>query len=441
MRTAVARKNTPALIGALVATLVATLLTLPAPPARADHLEEQGLHIGPVGQIASGWMHSCAVTADGEAYCWGNDVTGNLGDVTAGAVRPVPKRVDGFDAPVTQISAGADHTCALTSLGDVWCWGSDMSGQLGTGTNTFGVQRTPRKVAADVRFTQVSAGNTFTCALTTTGVPWCWGSNSYGQLGRGPWSITDSGGPGPVYTTDLGTGVRRIVAGANHTCAISAGSELWCWGQNTQGQVGIGEAGPGIKTPTKVAAANGFTNSGVADVALGTYHTCATTGTRQVYCWGTDEYGRLGHAGDDSALPVRVTFPDREPSAGAPLVADRVSLGLDHSCAWTTAAVNQGDGLRYDTARAWCWGRGLWGQLGDKYVSPAMQHPELPVLHETLLMQPTGAVLEVASGYNHTCMANAGGLAHCFGLNAMGQNGDGTLVNNYRPARVFVPPL
>lgn len=410
-----------------VAAVLAALVLIPS-GAGAHHLADAGLEMPELVEVTSGWMHSCGRSAEGEVYCWGNNATGNLGDGTAASVRPLAKRVTGFDAPVSQVSAGADHTCALTTLGDVWCWGGNLAGQLGGIPSDLGlVRRTPAKVtyfqAENPKFTQISAGNTHTCALADGGIPWCWGSDANGQLGRGG-MFSDSGVAKRVWTRDMGA-VQRIKAGASHTCALNVDAVLWCWGNNIDGRVGDGTTEQ-RRLPVRVASADGFPDGGVTDFALGTYHTCATTVNEHVYCWGDNDYSRLGNpAPDRTEAPVQVRRYVDAATTGEFTGLVGITTGLDHSCTWTA------------TGEGWCWGRALYGQLGDGIVASSQPMPRNPIRNRTVLMEPTGKILSVAAGYNHTCQLNEGGKAYCYGHNGLGQNGDGTFVFHKEPAKVL----
>lgn len=433
--------KTPA--AAAVAALLAAVMLWPS-GANADHLAEAGLELPGLVEVTSGWMHSCGRGAAGEVYCWGNNATGNLGDGTAANARPVAKRVTGFDAPVRQVSAGADHTCALTEVGDIWCWGGNLAGQLGgLGADTAVVRRNPGKLTLDAwgrrlpAFTQLSAGNSHSCALDTTGTPWCWGGNSAGQLGDGCYgcAFTSGGGaPRPVNVQRMGA-VRKVLAGATHSCAVTPQDALWCWGDNGYGQLGV-DSTTDLRAPEQVHATGGFPDGGVADFALGTEHTCAVTRNTNVYCWGDNTHGRLGTPsatssptaqGPDSLVPVRVKRYDNSPTHHNGVFTGMVgvSAGLDHTCAWSADGVG------------WCWGRAAYGHLGDGIVSTSQPRPRYAVVDRALTMQLTGPIRAIAAGYNHTCSLNEGGKAHCWGHNGFGQNGDGTFVFNYRPSRVL----
>jgi len=424
----------------LAAALVAGVLAFAPNGAEAHHASEAGLELGNVVEVSSGWMHTCARTDNGEVYCWGNNATGNLGDGTAATVRPIAGRVDGIgNGPVRQISAGADHTCAISAERDVWCWGGNLAGQLGGIPADLGlIRRTPGKVTyfrmeeTAPKFVSVSAGNSHTCALDTNGQIWCWGSNTDGQLGSGS-IFTGAQDADRVDQRSMGP-ATKVIAGGGHTCGLGSGGAMWCWGDNADEQLGDG-TNVDRRVPVRVSLTNGFPDGGVVTLSLGGMHTCASTANGAAYCWGSNTFGRIGSPsntstvtaqGPNSSVPVRVTMYD----GGVLNGVTGISAGLDHTCAWKATG-----GVGF------CWGRNVYGHLGDGVVSTNQPRPRHPIMSVTLLMERTGAIETVSAGYNHTCSLNAGGRVHCWGHNGLGQGGDGTFVFHKEPARVFRPPV
>jgi alpha-tubulin suppressor-like RCC1 family protein len=233
----------------------------------------------------------------------------------------------------TTVDVGAAHSCALDSQGEALCWGSNSHGQLGTETMTPELTA-PALVAGDHRYSSLSLGWNFTCALDG-GRAFCWGENANGQLGDG--SITDRRAPVPVAG---GLTFRSISAGATHACGITPRGEAYCWGNNYGGQLGDGTRSS-REVPTAVKTSLRF-----VAIATGALHTCALTSDGEAFCWGRDNYGQLGDGGgtQDSAEPVRVV--------GDHSFAAIRAFG-SHTCATTPS----GD--------AFCWGYNLDGQLGD----------------------------------------------------------------------------
>jgi alpha-tubulin suppressor-like RCC1 family protein len=201
---------------------------------------------GAVQDLAAGWHHTCALLTDGRVRCWGNGADGALG---LGHTRDIgddelPSSA-GFvelGEPVSMLSAGALHTCALLKRGAVRCWGSGLEGQLGHG-GTWPVPRASDARDVDLGSPsaialQVSAGGHHTCALLSTGAVTCWGANAYGQLGQGHRNTLYAP---PVASVDLGDATAwRMATGAHHTCVLLSTGGARCWGANASGQLGYG---------------------------------------------------------------------------------------------------------------------------------------------------------------------------------------------------------
>jgi len=236
-----------------------------------------------VSAITAGDGHTCALTTGGGVKCWGYNAFGQLGDGTT-TERHTPVNVSGLASGVSAIAAGGYHTCALTTGGGVKCWGWNSEGQLGDGTTTD--RTTPVNVSGLASgVSAIAAGRGHTCALTTGGGVKCWGDNWNGQLGDG--TTTDR--LTPVDVSGLASGVSAISAGTYHTCALTAGGGVKCWGLNNFGQLGDGTTTDRY-TPVNVSGLA----SGVSAIAAGYYHTCALTAGGGVKCWGWNFYGQLG---------------------------------------------------------------------------------------------------------------------------------------------------
>ena len=252
-----------------------------------------------VAAVAVGEFHTCALTAAGGLKCWGGNSTGPLGDGTT-TQRTTPVDVVGLTSGVAAVAAGDGHTCALTTAGGLKCWGYNQRGQLGDGSITT------RLTPVDVNgltggVAGVSAGGFVTCALTTLGGIKCWGDNFYGQLGDG----TNADRSTPVDVAGLTSGVAAVSGSGFHTCALTTAGGLKCWGYNGLGQLGDGTVA-NRNTPVDVAGLTG----GVAAVSLNTDgHTCALTVVGGLKCWGQNSDGQLGDgqaSGTSSRTPVDV---------------------------------------------------------------------------------------------------------------------------------------
>ena len=277
-----------------------------------------------VASVSTGFYHTCAVTTAGSVKCWGQDDYGQLGNDTALTNKPTPVDVLGLTSGVASVSAGYSHTCAVTTAGGLKCWGLDSNGQLGNDTALTN-QPTPVAVLGLTSgVASVSAGGTHTCAMTTTGGATCWGADIYGQLGN---DVALTNKPTPVTVLGLASGVASVSAGYFHTCAVTTTGGVKCWGYDAQGQLGNDVALTNQPTPVEVL---GLT-SGVASLVAGSNHTCAVTTTGGVKCWGYDAQGQLGNdvALTNQPTPVEVL--------GLTSGVSLVSAGGAHTCAITTA--------------------------------------------------------------------------------------------------------
>jgi len=355
-----------------------------------------------IAAITAGGLHTCARTSGGGVKCWGYNGNGQLGDGTT-TDRTKPVNVSGLASGVSAIAAGDSHTCALTSGGGVKCWGANYFGQLGEGTTT---QRlTPVDVSGLASgVIAIAAGDSHTCALTSGGGVKCWGRNDYGQLGDG----TTTQRLTPVDVSLLASGVSAIAAGKYHTCALIAGGWVMCWGYNAAGQLGDGTTTDRY-TPVDVLLA-----SGVSTIATGANHTCALTAGGGVKCWGWNGSGQLGDGTTtDRTTPVDVS--------GLASGVSAIAAGGLHTCARTA-----GGGVK-------CWGRNAEGQLGDGTTTDRYTPVDVSGL--------ASGVSAIAAGYYHTCARTAGGGVKCWGWNAFGQLGDGTTTNRLTPVNVVVATL
>ena len=279
---------------AAIVTLVAVTQLWPQPgPVSASA----------VAAVAAGSAsgHTSAVTTAGGLKCWGRNTHGQLGDGRAcGIVCVTPVDALGLESGVVRVvAAGWAHTCALTTAGGVKCWGNNFHGQLGNGelgnfiTTPVGVGLLASDVAA------VAAGDWHTCAVTTVGGVKCWGENLHGQLGDGTFGTDRTS---PVNVLGLSSGVVAVAGGEFHSCALTNAGGVKCWGRNEVGQVGDGTIS-GISTiPEDVAD---LSSDGVA-IAAGGRHSCAVTTTGGAKCWGYNGLGQLG----DGTTTTRATPVD-----------------------------------------------------------------------------------------------------------------------------------
>jgi len=245
-----------------------------------------GLSSGVAGISAGG--HTCAVTISGGVKCWGDNVSGQLGDGTTSR-KTAPVDVTGLSSGISAVSAGGGHTCALTASGEVKCWGGDGAGQLGNGNDGNCLvcwKETPVDViglTSDIA--AISLGYFHTCALTSSGGLKCWGENEYGKVGDG----TTIHRHVPVDVKGLSSGVASVSAGGRHTCAVMTSGNVKCWGYNYSGQLGDGTT-EGSLVPVDVVGLS----SDAASIATGSFFSCASLASGEVKCWGRNDDGQLG---------------------------------------------------------------------------------------------------------------------------------------------------
>ncbi|MGH7638756.1 MAG: Ig-like domain-containing protein [Gemmatimonadaceae bacterium] len=394
--------------------------------ATAEGLQDDiGLTVVPhFTMMALGGIHACGVSGVGGLWCWGSDDAGQLGQprpvtcVAAGQCSMVPLRVPG-DQRFVSASLGAWHSCALTDAGAAYCWGSNAFGQLGSGSTTTGLVRTPTAVAGGLTFASLHAGRWHMCGITTAGDTYCWGYDNWGQLGTGDpptercnafggqtlvpcsrvpvkvvgdhdfieiegrekstcgrteagaiycWGLEVGGTESTECQNDLpsdrctrtpliqagGATYAGLLSTGGMTCGRTAAGALDCWGSAFYGEFGNGVEHTNTATP--IAAAGGAT---FAQTVTGSVHLCSREADNSVKCWGNGNYG-TGSQGPD--IPSRVT-----PTA--------LGGGIAFSQLFGSAGTGTTCGLSV-AGRAYCWGDGRFGQLGN---NAAVIHLE-PVL-------------------------------------------------------------
>ncbi|HEX5435707.1 MAG TPA: Ig-like domain-containing protein [Gemmatimonadaceae bacterium] len=291
-----------------------------------------------LGRVTAGASVACALTPAGQAYCWGDNALGQLGNGSTGAPGPGPATVF-TSMRFTTVSAGGSHVCALGGDGVAYCWGNDASGQLGDARRIHSTTPIPvMRGTQQFHAVAISAGSEHTCALASGGAAWCWGENSAGELGHGA-DTTDSDQPVAVAG---GFRFSAISAGSTHSCAVSVDGAAYCWGDNAKGELGIGTAADTVTTPAKVSSTLRFTA-----ITAGDGYTCALTTARAAVCWGRNDYGQLGIG-----------------SAGAPVSLPRAVAGSHH---FTIISAGRRHACGIDTGGvAYCWGSDVYGALGNE---------------------------------------------------------------------------
>jgi len=250
--------------------------------------------------VTAGSDHSCGVATDNRAYCWGNNDWRQLGSGTAPTSTPV---LVAGNLSFAKITAGQSYTCGLTTGGDTYCWGANSIGQLGDGkTIAYGnvFNGTPSKVVGGLTFQSISLGSQYACALTTIGQGYCWGSNN-SKFGNG--NSTDSSSPVAMAGGVL---FQSISAGFGHACGVTTTQMVYCWGSNSSGQLGTGGASSAFPVRAGSILASEVSASGIATGSAS--HSCAISKDRlTVWCWGRNDTGQLGNGSTTAGATANST--------------------------------------------------------------------------------------------------------------------------------------
>ncbi len=380
-----------------------------------------GFNVIGLSKVSAG-SSVCAITPSGEAYCWGDNYFGELGNGRTSAqlclaiqlCAEPPVAVTG-GLTFSEVSAGSSKACGVTLAGAAYCWGSNSSGQLGTGTTSGQTacstnppdfcSSTPQPVAGGLVFKTISAspGNSYVCGITVGGAAYCWGTNVYGQLGTGSAGNTQQCGsstgfcsPVPVPVTG-GLSFASISSGRDHVCAVTMDGLLYCWGSNCYGQLGNGSSssscpgGPLKYAPTLVSGGLQFDEVSASGYS---WFTCGVTTSHAAYCWGLNAHGELG-----SDVPCCTTVRPT-PVAGG-LLFGTVKAGDDFAC-----------GLTIDGA-AYCWGANEYGQLG--IGSHGLIGGQTPIYRTPVPVVGDLRYRSISTWSDGACAVTVAGAVYCWG--------------------------
>jgi alpha-tubulin suppressor-like RCC1 family protein len=371
----------------------------------------------PFVDLRAGEAHTCGIRSSGKVSCWGNNGYGQLGSMPAQTNRPSP-----VSGTWKQIAAGTAHTCAISSTSAAFCWGSNADSALGIGMSTLFSTATPTAVTGGIAFSQISAGATHTCGVSTTGVGYCWGRNTWQQLGIGqygqwPFDLGDLDPRDHPVAIKYALHWSQLSARSLVTCGVDEQGKTMCWGYGgaigfvSSSDVGIpANIGVPVSTATQLSQGPGG-------------QTCVIEGVSRVTdCWGSNGVAQAGvgytsgspHYGVDTPTPVVA------PVGGSVQTFTMVSTSERTSCAVNTSNV------------IYCWGDNSLDQLGTAARKDFYQ--ETPVAVPTT--NPALQFSRVATGLRHTCGLTLDGDIWCWGYNASGELGNATNVSSPAPVKV-----
>jgi alpha-tubulin suppressor-like RCC1 family protein len=355
-------------------------------------------------QISAGRSHTLAIDKNGQAWAWGSNVTGTLGDNSTTS-RLTPVSVAGATKTFCKITTGWSHNIAIDKNGNVWAWGLFENGQLGD--NTIVSRRTPVSVAGATKtFCQIAAGSSHTVAIDKNGKVWAWGLNGFGQLGDN--TITSQRTPVSILVATKT--FCQIAAGSSHTIAIDKNGQAWAWGVNVSGTLGDNTI-VSRRTPVSVLGAT----KTFCQIAAGSSHTVAIDKNGQAWAWGLNGTGELG----DNSITSR-----RTPVSvlGAVKTFCKIAAGFNH-----TVAIDK-------NGRAWGWGFNSTGQLGDNSITQRLTPVSVLGAVKTFCQIAAGGG---AAGGSHTVAIDKNGRAWGWGLNSGGQLGNNAILSQRTPVSVL----
>ena len=360
-----------------------------------------------IRSIAVANNHACVIASDNNPYCWGNNTGGQLGNnsSTSSSV-PVAVTISGTLAGKTarSITSGGHHTCIVASDNNLYCWGIGTSGQLGNGTGTSSsvpVAVTISGTLAGKTIRSVNGGNSSTCVVASDNLLYCWGTNTYGQLGNGSTSSSQSAvAVIPVYGQSY-VPIAHDKGIASGSCFLLADLNAYCWGDGTEGQLGDGRnvdsrAAVAVKTSGALSAKT------IQALSSGWRRHCALASDNNAYCWGKNPEGQLGNGTTtDSNEPVAVSRASGSGLSGKSVVS--IASGWAHACALAS------DNWVY------CWGRG-----GSALGNGSTTNQTVPIAISRGAIPAGATIRSIDSGIWHTCVIASDNKAYCWGAGGLG---------------------
>ena len=367
---------------------------------------------------------SCAIYDNGSLYCWGRNDHGQLGLGYASGREEAPQYVDlGTGRTITSLGiddSGAEgwtpnsHACAVLDNGDLACWGANGDGQLGIGnTSTNGVwEPTTVNVGSGLTAISVATGNSATCALLSDHSVKCWGKNNFGQLGLGNSSSNDVLTPHTVTFNGPSTPLS-LHAGRNEFCAQLDNGSAACWGQNADGQLGLGNT-TSQTSPIALTLPAGRT---IASMNMAKDFICLTLDNGSVVCAGRNTEFQIGQ-GTTSTAELSWKYV-----VGLDMVAHSVELGQDVGCAHLV------------NGSMACWGKDVWGLFGNS-TTPYTSSRVASTATQYANFGNGRTAASISLNYRHACAVLDNGDLTCWGRNHKAQLGLGNITQEFMPVVV-----
>jgi alpha-tubulin suppressor-like RCC1 family protein len=350
-------------------------------------------------QIGGFGYNTCVKRPD-KVFCWGDNSNSQLADQTT-INSPTPKE---FPSYPFEIRSSGYYTCMIGDDKKVQCWGYNYHGQLGLGDTTNRNQPAPVELVGDVDAFAIATADKHTCIIGSDKKVQCWGNNDNGQLGLG--DTTNRNKPSLVELVG-DVDAFAIAAADRHTCAIGRDKKVQCWGRNNAGQLGLGDTTQ--RNKPSLVELDGDVDTIV--IATGGEHTCAIGSDKKVQCWGANNSGQLGLGNfAHRNKPSRVEL-DGDVDASA------IVLGQYHTC------------IVGSDKKVQCWGYNYHGQLGSGNNS---NH------NKPFRVKLDGTIDTIAAGMAHTCVIDSNSYMWCWGHNSKGQLGIGNTINRNKPAKVHI---
>jgi alpha-tubulin suppressor-like RCC1 family protein len=384
-----------------------------------------GGYVPNIVAIAAGSWHTCAVSIEGDVYCWGTDYAGQLGLGFDARMVYRPRLVPGVKA--RSLAIGDMRTYALLDLHTVAGWGNNAGGVLGLGNAMNAYTPVSLGLSGTVSLSTSAycgvADCGHTCSADYAGQVYCWGGNPSGGVGDGTTMVRSA----PTYIGQYGS---QISAGGLHTCVIASQS-VYCWGSNSRGQLGDGTTATHLfPYPANVGTGRAW------EISAGDSHTCiryngygcgskctppSSADSAGVWCWGDNSYGQLGAGLSPTTDPFRSTavkVVQRQASGLVPVMDVRqMSSGSDRTCA------AMADGT------VTCWGKTSWSAFSSQaFANSAEKIPGI--------VDAQQVAVGSGNGRSHGCAIVANGKVVCWGANSAGQLGDGTTTSRDDPREV-----